>query len=230
MCGATGIDERARIVLDVFADREYFDTLDGEGLEFPEGRRVHTLWFADDVVHIGRRRSHDGARVDVDLADDLADPGVSQRHAQLVLQPDGGCGLIDVGSTNGTTVNDSATPLVEGSIVRVRVGDHIHLGAWTTIVIRSVSVAPSAGSAGSRSDSSRQPERSDRDRARHRRRPTRNVSRMLSSTSSASFWPAQKSSTSRRRSSSGLAAPLADGPARARRTPPPCRRCRGGSC
>jgi len=139
MCGAAGIDERARIVLDVFADREYFDTLDAEGLEFPEGRRVHTLWFDDDVVHIGRRRSHDGAPVDVDLADDLADPGVSQRHAQLVLQPDGGCALTDVGSTNGTTVNVSATPLVECSALRVRVGDHIHVGAWTTIVIRFVS-------------------------------------------------------------------------------------------
>ena len=36
-CGAAAIDERASIMVDVFADREHFDTIDPEGL----GSRRH---------------------------------------------------------------------------------------------------------------------------------------------------------------------------------------------
>ena len=141
-CGAA-IDERASIVVDVFADRNHFDTIDQVGLEFPVSRRVRTLWFDGDVVNVGRRRTNSGPdaatpRIDVDLSGDLADPAASQRHCQLVRHVDGRWELIDVGSTNGTTLNESTTPLGEGSAVAVSVGDHIHVGAWTTIVIRSV--------------------------------------------------------------------------------------------
>ena len=41
-------------------------------------------------------------------------PAASQRHCQLVRNVDGRWELIDVGSTNGTTINESTTPLAEG--------------------------------------------------------------------------------------------------------------------
>lgn len=136
-CGA-GADDGATIVLDVFADRDYFDTLDAAGLVFPANRRIRTLRFAGDVVNVGRRRTGDGARIDVDLSGDLADPGVSARHARFIRTPDVGWELTDVGSTNGTTVNESSTPIGVDSAVEVSVGDCVHLGAWTTIVVRSI--------------------------------------------------------------------------------------------
>ncbi len=135
-CGA-GADGDATIAVDVFADREYFDTLDAAGLSFPATRRARTLRFHTDVINIGRRRTDDGARVDVDLSGDLADPGASARHARLVRAPDGRWELIDVGSTNGTTVNESTAPIEPDERVEIAVGDHIHVGAWTTIVIRA---------------------------------------------------------------------------------------------
>ena len=43
--------------------------------------------------------------------------------------------LVDLGSTNGTTINDDPAPIPEGQPVPVHDGDRIHLGAWTTITI-----------------------------------------------------------------------------------------------
>jgi hypothetical protein len=136
-CGAR-VDDGASIVVDVFADREYYDTLDAAGLAFPTARRVRTLRFEGDEVSIGRHGTVGGERVGVDLTGELADPGASGQHVRLARTPDGRWVLVDVGSTNGTTINDSTAPIPVHSAVEVSVGDHVHVGAWTTIVIRSM--------------------------------------------------------------------------------------------
>jgi pSer/pThr/pTyr-binding forkhead associated (FHA) protein len=45
--------------------------------------------------------------------------------------------VIDVGSANGTTVNDQLEPIEANTPVPLADGDQIHLGAWTTITLRS---------------------------------------------------------------------------------------------
>jgi pSer/pThr/pTyr-binding forkhead associated (FHA) protein len=84
-------------------------------------------------VEIGRRSPARGTAPDLDLTG--LDPGVSAAHAVLVARSDGGWELVDVGSTNGTTlvVEDGPirphqpVPLADGAVIRV--------GAWTTITI-----------------------------------------------------------------------------------------------
>jgi pSer/pThr/pTyr-binding forkhead associated (FHA) protein len=61
------------------------------------------------------------------------DPSVSRRHAKLIPAPDGAWTIVDLGATNGITVNGRDVPS-EGS-VSLRPGDRIHLGAWTKITI-----------------------------------------------------------------------------------------------
>jgi len=61
---------------------------------------------------------------------------VSHLHAILLREDDGSYALLDPGSSNGTTINDDPTPVTTNARVPLRVGDRIHLGAWTTLTIR----------------------------------------------------------------------------------------------
>ena len=45
--------------------------------------------------------------------------------------------LVDRGSTNGTSVNVGTDVIPLGTLVPLRDGDRIYLGAWTTITIRA---------------------------------------------------------------------------------------------
>src|SRR4051794_8794545 len=84
------------------------------------------------LVHIyptgagmGTRHPLEGPRIDLGRGDDcdltVRDPSVSRRHARLELG-DGGYVATDLGSTNGTFVNDRparGTPLADGDYLRV---------------------------------------------------------------------------------------------------------------
>jgi pSer/pThr/pTyr-binding forkhead associated (FHA) protein len=65
-----------------------------------------------------------GRGTDADIQ--INDPGVSRRHAEIRLMPEGQDGirvvLVDLGSTNGTLVNgrrSAESELVDGSTVRI---------------------------------------------------------------------------------------------------------------
>ena len=60
---------------------------------------------------------------------------MSRVHAALNRQGDGSYAIVDMGSANGTTMNDEPDPLVEGTTRLLQHGDRIHVGAWTTITI-----------------------------------------------------------------------------------------------
>jgi pSer/pThr/pTyr-binding forkhead associated (FHA) protein len=60
---------------------------------------------------------------------------VSALHALLLARPDGGWELVDLDSTNGTTVGDATDPIAPNTAVALAHGDRIKLGAWTTITI-----------------------------------------------------------------------------------------------
>lgn len=115
----------------IFADREYFAANAIEGVDFPERPAERTVPLPAPQVRIGRRSVSKGTDPEIDLAD--ADPGVSHSHALLTLSVDGVWLVSDLGSTNGTYLNDEPKPLTAGQTRSVTDGDRVHVGAWTTI-------------------------------------------------------------------------------------------------
>ncbi len=59
---------------------------------------------------------------------------MSTQHAVLRIQ-DSGLTVTDLGSTNGTSLNDSDELLGNGEEIALADGDRIHVGAWTTITV-----------------------------------------------------------------------------------------------
>ena len=120
----------------VSADRAYFARFDSDDLEFPEGCPERRVELAATQASIGRRSTSRGLEPEIDLAGPPEDSAASHDHAVLHRHPDGGWSVVDSGSSNGTFVNDDLEPLVPGQPVDVDDGDRIHVGAWTTIVLR----------------------------------------------------------------------------------------------
>jgi hypothetical protein len=119
----------------VFADREYFAANAIEGVDFPEQPTERTVTLPAPQVRIGRKSTSKGTDPEIDLAD--ADPGVSHSHALLTLSVDGIWLVSDLGSTNGTYLNDEPKPLTAGQTRSVGNGDRVHVGAWTTILLHA---------------------------------------------------------------------------------------------
>lgn len=127
----------------ISADRAYYERMLAEGdpddgpIPFPEHLAERSLALSGQQIRIGRRSSRATEQPGIDLAGPPEDPGVSHRHAVLLAQPDGGWAVRDVGSTNGTTVNDGADPIEADVVVPLADGDRIHVGAWTTVTLRA---------------------------------------------------------------------------------------------
>jgi FHA domain/Double zinc ribbon len=119
----------------VRADRKYYEENAIDGVEFPAdpGERLITL--PAPQVRIGRRSSSKGTNPEIDLAD--TDPGTSHSHALLTLSVDGTWLVSDLGSTNGTYLNDEQSPLSAGDTRPLKDGDEVHVGAWTTITLHA---------------------------------------------------------------------------------------------
>lgn len=100
---------------------------------FPRYAPERRFALAGERLTIGRRSRTRGTAPDIDLGD--ADPAVSAAHALLVARPDGGWDLVDLGSTNGTTLAVADGPVAPHVPVALADGAVIHLGAWTTITV-----------------------------------------------------------------------------------------------
>jgi hypothetical protein len=123
----------------VRVDRDWFDEVrrqngvDAGTLEFPGYATERRFPLTGAQVAIGRRNPSRGTAPDLDLTG--LDPGVSAAHAVLVARPEGGWEVVDLGSTNGTTLVLADGPLPAHHPVPVTDGAVIHLGAWTTITL-----------------------------------------------------------------------------------------------
>ena len=79
-------------------------------------------------MRIGRKNGKDHPELPID------DEAVSSRHAKISFTADGEPTLLDLASTNGTSVN--GVPATAGLAVTLKSGDQITLGRWTRITIR----------------------------------------------------------------------------------------------
>lgn len=125
----------------VRADRAWFDEVrrrggpDAAGLEFPRYCPERRFELSGAQVAIGRRSRSRGTNPEIDLSGPPLDPGVSAQHALLLARPDGGWELVDLDSTNGTSVGDAPAPIAPHIPMALTDGDRIKLGAWTTITL-----------------------------------------------------------------------------------------------
>jgi hypothetical protein len=127
----------------VSADRDYYDEVVAQtppdaaaSIVFPPYYPERSFPLSGPQIRIGRRSVSRSVVPEIDLGGPPEDPGVSHVHAVLLLRPDDTWVLVDPGSTNGTTVNDSTVPVPTNVEMPVRDGDRIHVGAWTTITLR----------------------------------------------------------------------------------------------
>jgi hypothetical protein len=127
----------------VTADRAYYDRMraaadpDAEDVAFPAYCPERRFALVPPQALIGRLSRSRGIEPEIDLTGPPADPAVSHSHAILVVQPDGGWAVVDLGSANGTYLNDSATAIEPNLPVPVADGDRVHVGAWSTLILRA---------------------------------------------------------------------------------------------
>lgn len=141
--GAAGVGGFGGDELDlvVDADRDYYaaqiergDIIESE-FPFPKYAPERRFSFADGPVRIGRASVSRGLSPEIDLTGPPLDPAVSHLHAQL-LRHDEGWVVVDLGSANGTRLNDAEEPLEAETEIPIKQGDRIHLGVWTTITVQ----------------------------------------------------------------------------------------------
>jgi hypothetical protein len=122
----------------VAADREFYErVLAREGpdtVDFPAYFPERRITLQSNTAMIGRGNRDQGVQPEIDLGIHPADRGVSSQHAVLRIH-DSGLTITDIGSTNGTTINDSDDRLGNGEEIPLADGDRIHVGAWTTITV-----------------------------------------------------------------------------------------------
>ena len=121
----------------VAADRDYHKRVLARGgpdtVDFPEFFPERRITLRGNTL-IGRANRKQGVQPGIDLGIHPVDRGVSTQHAVLRIR---GAALTvtDLGSTNGTSLNDSDELLNYGEEIPLDEGDRIHVGAWTTITI-----------------------------------------------------------------------------------------------
>jgi pSer/pThr/pTyr-binding forkhead associated (FHA) protein len=109
---------------------------DADSITFPSFCPERFFPLHGDEITIGRRSVSRGTHPDIDLIGPPEDPGISHLHAVLRLEPNGSLSIEDIGSSNGTTLNDSESSLPANVRRPLADGDRIHIGAWTTITVR----------------------------------------------------------------------------------------------
>jgi hypothetical protein len=137
--GAGGLAQELALVVD--ADADYYGAQVERGdiieSEFPYPKYPHErrFSFTEGPVRIGRASASRGLIPEIDLTGPPLDPAVSHLHAQFLRHEEGWV-VVDLGSANGTRLNDSEEPLEAETEIPVKQGDRIHLGVWTTITVQ----------------------------------------------------------------------------------------------
>ncbi|WP_460861299.1 FHA domain-containing protein, partial [Nocardiopsis coralliicola] len=126
----------------ITADPAFFQSmadrgmLDPNSLDFPAQTPRRHVPLNRPEVHIGRRSRRRGIQPEIDLGGPPEDVAVSHRHAVLLARPGGAWALVDLGATNGTSINGADEPIDPHREYPVHDGDRIYLGAWTVITLQ----------------------------------------------------------------------------------------------
>lgn len=116
------------------ADRDWFVRDNIDGLAFPDVLPApREFVVTGDRALIGRRSQSRGIEPEIDLSGVLEDAGISRAHCELRRAPDGTWTVTDLGSTNGTRIDESPDPIAPQIPVPVRNGTRLHIGAWTRL-------------------------------------------------------------------------------------------------
>lgn len=127
-----------RVTLTISVDKEFFDQVVNDGeIDFPDPVPAdQELVLAGAELHIGRTSDSRAIHPDIDVADLTGDQAVSSRHAVLRVANDGTYTIVDVGSTNGTFLDEVDSDAVDHGIpIAVKPGMPIYVGAWTRLTI-----------------------------------------------------------------------------------------------
>jgi hypothetical protein len=108
-----------------------FDPTVDPGLDAASIPPRPTLTFPLDLpeLRIGRKGGKDHPELPID------DEGVSSRHARISFTAEGDPVLLDLNSTNGTSVNNA--PMAAGVPVALASGDVVRIGRWTRITVKA---------------------------------------------------------------------------------------------
>ena len=79
----------------VSADRDYFESVAVEAVEFPQHCPDRKFTLSQEEINIGRRSPTRGIAPEIDLAGAPEDPAISHLHAILLRQQDGSYSLVD---------------------------------------------------------------------------------------------------------------------------------------
>ena len=137
-CGYDFVSPPSAVVWEavIVADRAQFDRHAVPGVAFPLDYGERRFRLSEGVNRVGRAREHGGGDTpEIDLAGSPVDPGISRLHAALEASGDGTCVLRDLGSTNGTELNDGLVAVAPHVAVPLADGDRIHVGVWTAITV-----------------------------------------------------------------------------------------------
>ena len=99
----------------VTADRTQFERLAVAGVSFPADYPERRFALPTARTGSGGAAERGRQAPEIDLAAAPADPGVSRLHAMLERRSDGAIVVRDLGSTNGTMVNDDPVPIAPQS-------------------------------------------------------------------------------------------------------------------
>ncbi|GAA5050338.1 FHA domain-containing protein [Nocardia callitridis] len=127
-------------VVTITADRAFFDRVrarkgpDADRVEFPAFYPHRRIVLRAGASLIGKRSVSQGITPEIDLGLAPADIGVSRTHATLRATEEG-LSITDLGSTNGTSLNEGDDLLPAAVPFALHSGDRIHLGGWTTLHI-----------------------------------------------------------------------------------------------
>src|SRR5262249_15856798 len=102
----------------VQADRAWFER-SASGDKFPAAFRQQRVPLSQGQLRSGRSDGNGAESPEIALDD----PGASRKHAILERQEDGSYALTDVGSTNGTYINDGTAPIAENQSIALASDD-----------------------------------------------------------------------------------------------------------
>ena len=128
-----------RVLVAISTDADYYAAMVTEGeVPLPDPRPPdHELELFGSELHIGRTSESRAVHPNIDIEALTGDPAVSTRHAVLRVANDGTMTITDVGSTNGTFVDDfNGEPVTQGIPVGLTDDSVVFLGAWTRLAVK----------------------------------------------------------------------------------------------